>query len=97
MDKHRESIGNTLLWSMVPAACVIVVITLMMIGDWEGVSWWHYPASWMNAVLGLYCWVALWLGIYLRSHRLWARILALVFLGLGMVLAILSACEELTN
>ena len=69
MDKHRESIGNALLWSMVPAACVIVVVTLIMLGDWEGVSWWYYPASWVNAVSGFYCWVALWLGVYLRSHR----------------------------
>ena len=99
MLEDRRKAGAWLVGSAALAACMIVVVVIWTLSDWLGSAQgqrWYYAASWVNAVLGFYCWMAFWVGIILRSSGRWARVWAIV-LALGIAVFALSGYEELTK
>ena len=90
----RRRIGKGLHVTTAIAACLFAANTCIMFQDWDTTS---YTASWVNAILGFYCWVTFWTGIILSiNSRSW-RIVFAVILTLGIAVFVLSGIGELTK
>ena len=94
---RKEAIARILLWSLVPALTGIVGVYLYMVWEWAspGAESFHDPGPWVNAALGVYCWVALWLGIILRADHRWQQVSGALFLLSGLAGAVGLVWQEL--